>query len=599
MTLRRRRCGWILVWTLAFVVGACAGGGGVDRAGRSLSKTERALAERLFARQQEEHGLGNDRTALSLGHELLDRYQGFARLDEATLLAARSARRLHDSGEALKLTGEFLAAHPDAAGVPALLDLRAELLGEAGDAPRAAETLVLLYDHAATASAREDAGARLAAAAAALPADALGALRSAHPGSGTRPLLGYLWTGKLLAERRDGEARDAVAVLRGESPADAWTAKAEALLRDPEAAVLAERPRQPGPDGVDPQHVAVLCPLTGRHTVLGNAFYDGVRLARDEAGRRGWRQYTVTAHDIGSDPVAAVLAVRRLLAEKPPVALIGALLNAPTVAVALVAGEAGLPLISPTPTDPRLEDLGPWVFATGADGGAEARLAARFAVESQRLTRVAVLHADDPEGLHRYELFATEAIERGGTLVAAEAVPADAAAIADIADIADQVRRIVAAGPTVVYVPMDPERLPPLAALADLAATGALILGPRSWNTPAQAALLGATLPRLAFPGDANAGESGWSARFDALWDARGRPPAATVVARQAFLGAMLLFDTLGESGATRPVDLAAALTARLTRVRSAAWTAEQLPTAMRTVRDGAIVPWPAASPRD
>ncbi|MBA4377108.1 MAG: hypothetical protein C0395_00305 [Gemmatimonas sp.] len=582
-----RRWGRVLVWCLVIAAGACAGGGGADRTGRSLTSAERDLAGRLFARQQEEHGLGNDRAALSLGHELIDRYQGFSRLDEATRLAALSARRLHDPGAALKLTGEFLASHPDAPGADALLDLRAELLLEAGDAPRAAEALVLLYDRADTASAREDAGSRLTTTAAALPADTLDALRAAHPGSGTRPLLGYLWTGKLLAERRDGEARDAVAVLRGEAPADAWTAKAEALLGDPEAAVLAERPLRPGPAGIDPQHVAVLCPLTGRHTVLGNAYYDGVRLARDEAGRRGWRQYTLTAHDSGNDPVAAALAARRLLTEKPPIALIGALLSSPTVAVALVAGEAGLPLISPTPTASALEDLGPWVFATGDDGGAAARLAARFAVESLHLPRVAVLYPDDPAGLRLYELFATEAIERGGTLVAAEAIPAAAA------DAAELVRGLAATGPEAVYVPVDPSRLPPLDALADLAATGVLILGPRSWNAPASADALGAALPRLAFPGEANDGGDGWPARFDALWDAQGRPQEATDVARQAFLGAMLLFDTLGESGATTPTDLAAALRARLTRLRAADWTTEGLPAAMRTIQHGVIVPYP------
>ncbi|MBK6899210.1 MAG: amino acid ABC transporter substrate-binding protein [bacterium] len=589
MTVHSRRLGWILVWGLALVAGACAAGGGAsDRTGRSLAKPERELAERLFVRLQEAHGAGNDRTALSLGHELLDRYQGFARLDEATLLAARSARRLHDPGEALKLTGEFLVAHPDAAGVPALLDLRAELLAAAGDAPRAAEALVLLHDRAPTAAVREDAGARLAATAAALSADALAALRAAHPEAGARPLLGYLWTGKLLAERREGEARDAVAALRGEAPSDAWTQKAEALLRDPEAAVLAERPLRPGPDGVDPQHVAVLCPLTGRHTVLGNAYYDGVRLARDEAGRRGWRQYTVTAHDTEGETIAAVLAARRLLAEQPPVALVGALLGASTVAVALVAGEAGLPLVSPTTADPRLEDLGPWVFATGSDGGVEARLSARFAVEALNLDRVAVLHADDPAGLRLYELFATEAIERGGTLVAAESVAADAA------DAAEQVRRIVEARPSAVYVPLDPDRLLSFPALAELAASGALILGARSWDAPGTAGALGAALPRLAFPEAAVAGSAGWPQRFDELWDAKGRPPEATVVARAAFLGAMLLFDTLGESGATRPADLAAALTARLARVRDAGWTTAELAAAMRSIVDGAIVPYPA-----
>jgi len=56
----------------------------------------------------------------------------------------------------------------------------------------------------------------------------------------------------------------------------------------------------------------------------------------------------------------------------------------------------------------------------------------------------------------------------------------------------------------------------------------------------------------------------------------------------------MLLFDTLGESGATKPADLAAALAARLGRVRGADWTRAGTIAAMRSVADGAVVPYPA-----
>ena len=72
-------------------------------------------------------------------------------------------------------------------------------------------------------------------------------------------------------------------------------------------------------------HLSVVCPLTGRYTVLGNAFFDGVKLARDRANREGWRQFTISVHDTEGDPVAASFAVRRTMQQEKPMAIVGAL----------------------------------------------------------------------------------------------------------------------------------------------------------------------------------------------------------------------------------------------------------------------------------
>jgi ABC-type branched-subunit amino acid transport system substrate-binding protein len=577
----------VLLLLLTLLSTSCAVGPSPTDIGTLSSGGDLELAGRLHAQMREEYGAGRYRAALHLGHELIDRYTGYQELDQVYLLAAASARGLGETQQALALSSELLAARPDTPVLDDLLELRAELLLETGDNLRASAALVRLHDRAVLARDRERFRERLVAAVEPLDADALGGLRAGCGPSTLRPFLGYLWLEALLAEDRAREAGEAVGSLRAENPEDPWTTRAEQLLRDPSLAGAFDPTPPPGPEGVDALHVGVLCPLTGRYTVLGNAFYDGVEMARQQANREGWRQYALTVRDTEGDPVAAALAVRRFAAEERPIVLIGALLSGPTVAAAIEAHYAGIPLVSPAATNARIADLGPGIFQTNITEAYEAKLLATLAIDVLLKRRVAVLYPDRPEGLRSYELFATEVLNRGGELVAAQPFNVG------LTDYRDPLRKVTEALPEIIYVPTDVSQTVLLGPQLEFYRAGAMILGPSAWNDPELARELGGQLERAVFPSDTALFPADWLTAFTAAWDVEHQPTEATTIARQAFLAAMLTFRTLGDEGMSRPEDLTRALAARLAVREEAELGQSAMAGSLRMFSAGGIVPFP------
>ena len=578
----------LLIFAAVLLTGCASGPRSSSQGGQVANNVQNeALADRLYARLQEEHGMERDRASLRLAYELLDHYQGYAHMDHVSLIAARSARSAGSPDESLRLSGEFMAAWPDSPHLWDMMDLRAELLEADRDWPRAADALVRMHDAATLERDREKAARRLAGAAEHLDADALRALRAAHPGSGMSSYLGYLWIQRLVAEERGREAHDVVVAMRSGDPDDPWLGHAELLLDDPSYEVLPAHPTDELPGDVDALHVGVLVPLTGRYTVLGNAFFDGVQLARDQANREGWRHYILTVRDSEGDPVAAAMAMRAFAAEQRPIAVIGGLLSAPTVAAALTAESFGIPLISPTATNERIQDLGRNTFQTNVTSLFEARLLARLAVDVMLKKRVAIVHPDEPSGMRSAEVFAEEILALGGELVAIESFNTG------LTDFRDPLQRVADSRPEVIFVPVGADMLRLLGPQLDFYRTGALILGPSTWNNPGLAEEVGTILERAVFPSDTALYPPEWSAAFDRAWSPEGLPAEASAIARQAYLAAMLTFHTLGDEGMNLRTDLSRALNDRLELRREAGINTETMGPALRMFSEGRIVPFP------
>lgn len=587
MTDRRARLA-ALVLLLGLTLAACGRGPvPTDSPTDVLTESDQALAMRLYARMQEEHAAARDRAALYLGYELMDRYRGFPHMDHVVEMAARSARRIGETEEALRLSGEYLAAYPDAPGAYDLLGLRAELLAEQGQTARAADALVRRYDLAHLAADREEIGEQLLALAPDLSSDEAEALRTGHPASALRPLLGYIRLQKLMEEARLREAGALVDDMLTEAPGDPWTALAERLLSDPDAPLPLVTGLRPVTGDVDPMHISVVCPLTGRYTVLGNAFFDGVKLARDRANREGWRQYTLSVHDTEGDPVVASFAVRRTVEQDKPIAVIGALLSAPTVSAALTAEQLGVPLISPTATNERIWELGDMVFQPNVTGLFEARLLAHLVVDILLKQRIAVLYPDTPTGMRSYEVFASEILDLGGKLVAA--VPFNTG----LTDFRSPLMEIGKALPEVIFVPADEGQMRMLGPQLDFYRSGALVVGPSEWDSRELAAEIGTVLERAVFPSESALYPPAWPAGFASDWDAEHLPPEATDIARRAYLATLLVLDTLGEQGMTRREDLAAALHERLENRVDEELGTDAMFSVLHMYRNGTVVPFP------
>ncbi len=588
MTDPRARIPVLVLLLLGLTLAACSPGPSpLDEPTTLLNESDQALAMRLYARMQEEHAAERDRATLHLGYELMDRYTGFPHMAHVVEMAATSAHRIGETEEALRLSGEFLAVYPDAPGAFRLLGLRAELLADQGQIARAADALVRRHALARLATDREEIADDLLALAPDLSADEAEAIRAAHPGSELRPLLGYIRLQKLLEAERLREAGDLVDALVVEAPGDPWTTLAERLLSDPDASLPLVVDQRPVTGEVDPMHISVVCPLTGRYTVLGNALYDGVKLARDRANREGWRQYTLSVHDTEGDPVTASFAVRRTLQENKPIALIGALLSSATVSAALTAEPLGVPLISPTAGNARIRELGDMIFQPNVTGLYEARLLARLVVDVLLKERIAVLYPDTPTGLRSYEAFATEILELGGKLVSA--VPFNTG----LTDFRAPLMEIGKTLPEVIFVPADEGQMRMLGPQLDFYRSGALVVGPSDWDSQELAGEIGTILERAVFPSESALYPPAWPAGFAGDWTGEHLPPEATDIARRAYLATLLVLDTLGEQGMTRREDLADALTLRLEHRVDSGMDNDALFSALHMYRNGTIVPFP------
>ncbi len=579
----------LAVLMLCGLVLALCGCGGARPAGEPVTTLppDPQLPDRLYANLLEEHAAGRDRAALQLGHELIDHHPGFAKLDHALLLSATSADRLGDRPAALRLTGEFLDAHDASPYAPAVLSLRADLLAAAADTVGAADVLLRLHARSEEGLAREGATDRLADMAENLDADALGWLMNRHPESPLHPYLSYLRLHRLLGEGRTREAGEAARVMRVETPASEWLARAEELLREPGYVLAAAPPLRPLTGDVDPTHLGVICPLTQRYTVLGNAFYDGVLLAVTHANREGWRQYSLSVKDSGGDPVLAALAARRYAAEEKPIALIGALLSAPTVAAAITADGFGIPLVSPTATNDRIWEIGPAVFQTNLTGLFEARLLADLGVSVLLKQRFAVIHPDTPEGLRSHQVFADAVQALGGEIVAVEAFDPGTA------DFRDPLERIRAARPEVVYVPATVDQTMLLGPQLDFYRAGALVMGPSDWNSPRLTREAGRILERAVFPSDTALFPEGWTEAFAADWHAENLPEEASTIALRSYLAARLVLFSLAERNIETREELAAALAERLAMRRAAEIDLDAAGASLRMYEKGRVVPFP------
>jgi len=552
-----------------------------------IIKEDYALAGRLHASVQNEYNAGQYSATINTANELFDRHSTFPKLDHVYKIATDAAIARGDNPLALRYISEFNSRFSKSEYRDYLKATQAAVLVKMGKDSQAAAVLVELHETASTSKSKQHAVSTLATIVDVLSADQLGSIRKNCGDKGLGPYLGYLEIQSLLEERRPRKASEVYSTLKIADPENEWLAKADKLLSDPAYVYPAESDEPHIIDGIDATRIVVLCPSTGKYTVLGNAFYDGAKLARQSAEEKGWRQYILSTHDTGGDPVLSALATRELLAVEKPIAVVGGLLSASTTSIALIADQHGVPVISPTATNDRINEIGPMVFQPNLTGMFESRLLARVAVDVLLKNKVAVLYPDNPEGLRRYQAFADEVENLGGEVVASVSYGAN------VTDFRDEMDELSAQTPQVIFVPASVDEMMMIGPQLDFYRTGTLVLGPSEWNSTKLASAVGIMLERALFPSDTALYPPEWITYFEQNWDRGDLPMEATIVARKAYLSTMLVLDSLGEGGFSQSCDLALDLDSKLTNRLNQEMDAQTMENSLRMFLGGEIVNFP------
>jgi len=579
-------CAICLVAVMAgWLAGCSTTGGGAETTATTLGAEQRVEADRLFDELRRQYSLHEDHRSLELANELLNGYPAYDRNDAALQMAIGSARRLGSFDRALRLVDLFTREFNDS---PLVVEVRHEgvaLALAAGDTADAVQRLVSLYDYSDDTAIRAQVGGELDGLVPSIDTDMRQDLFAANPRSELWTYLGYHYVAAALATGRPTEAETAVATMRSSGVDDPWLDAATELLaagKPPPGYLVIGEPT------VAADLLGVLCPTTGRFALLGNAFYDGAQLATERVNGKYGTQFRLQVEDTAADPVVAALAARHLCEAAGCIALIGALMSAPTASVAVAAEACGVPLISPTATNDRIWELGAGIFQTNQTEVFEARLLAQLTCAVLLKRKFVVIYPRTAEGERKLAVFTAAVQELGGEVIAAVAFAPETT------DFSEQIETLKRAQPEVVYVPASVDQTILLGPQLDFYRAGALIIGPSAWNAPKLVEQIGAVMEGAVFPSDQAFFPTEWTTDFNDHWQQAQYPAEAAPLALRAYQATRFVLDTIVQHGVTGRRQLADALQVRFSSREIETEGPESLGRTARIIHAGEVVPFPA-----
>lgn len=163
--------------------------------------------------------------------------------------------------------------------------------------------------------------------------------------------------------------------------------------------------------------------LTGSAAMYGTTIEKGAKLAFEEINNNGGvlgKQLEYISLDEKADPIEAVNAYNKLVDEGVS-AIIGSVTSKPTLAVAELAAQDGMPMITPTGTQINITDAGPNVFRVCFTDPYQGSTLAKFAKDKLGAQTAAVMvntSSDYSDGIAK--AFIEQAQKEGIEIVAKE-----------------------------------------------------------------------------------------------------------------------------------------------------------------------------------
>ncbi len=191
--------------------------------------------------------------------------------------------------------------------------------------------------------------------------------------------------------------------------------------------------------------------LTGAEASFGISTRNGIELALNQTNAAGGvkgKKLAVRVYDDQSKPEEAANAATRLISQDHVKVILGEVASSNSLAMAPKAQQAGVPMISPSSTNPKVTEVGNYIFRVCFIDPFQGFVMAKFARENLKITRAAVLKDQKSDySLGLTEFFTRKFTEMGGKIVTTEAY-----AKGD-SDFRAQLTAIKAQKPDAIYVP--------------------------------------------------------------------------------------------------------------------------------------------------
>ncbi len=164
--------------------------------------------------------------------------------------------------------------------------------------------------------------------------------------------------------------------------------------------------------------------LTGTTATFGTSSKNGIELFIDNLnaqGGIGGKKIRVLVEDDQSKPEEAATAVNKLIAQDGVVAVLGEVASSRSLAAAPICQSAMVPMISPSSTNPRVTEIGDYIFRVCYIDPFQGMVIAKFAKNTLNFSKAAVFRDNKNDysvGLANY--FTESYKGMGGTIVSDE-----------------------------------------------------------------------------------------------------------------------------------------------------------------------------------
>lgn len=205
----------------------------------------------------------------------------------------------------------------------------------------------------------------------------------------------------------------------------------------------------------DTVRVGSINSMTGPVATFGQSSDKGIRLAAKERGKVLGKPITIVTADTESTTDKTALAINKLLNQDKVVAVLGEVASRNSLAAAPECQRARVPMLTPASTNPRVTQMGDYIFRSCFTDDFQGQMIARFAGKNLGLKRAALLvnKTDDySNGLAK--AIRKEWADQGNTLAAEESY-----ATGDV-NFKTQLTNLRQANPEIIFLPGYYDQIP-------------------------------------------------------------------------------------------------------------------------------------------
>lgn len=191
--------------------------------------------------------------------------------------------------------------------------------------------------------------------------------------------------------------------------------------------------------------------MTGSEATFGTSTHKGIQLAVDEINAAGGikgKKIQVIALDNQGKPEEAAVATTKLITQDKVVAILGEVASTRSLAMAPIAQRNKVPMITPSSTNPKVTEIGNYIFRVCFIDPFQGLVMAKFAKETLKISKVAILRdVKNDYSVGLADVFAMTFKKMGGQIVE------DKSYSAGDMDFKSQLTAIGAKKPEAIFVP--------------------------------------------------------------------------------------------------------------------------------------------------